>query len=211
MKVVSTNTGKKRVVEWQGKSVETGIYKTPTSSGIELAPTHVIEDEIADTRVHGGIDKACYLYSADHYAYWKALHPNLDWSYGMFGENLTVEGFDETQVMIGDTYAVGEAIIQITEPRQPCFKLGIKFNTQEVLKQFINTTYSGVYSKILQTGSVASGDGLTLLERNKHAPTVSEVFMAIFNKTTDPTVLDKILNDPALQAKYGARLQRTAN
>jgi MOSC domain-containing protein YiiM len=131
MKIVSTNIGKPAVVTINGKQQRTGIFKKPTNNPIYLDKEEVKGDEISNRQVHGGEFKACYLFSADHYSHWKNLYPNLTWDFGMLGENLTIEGFDETKVFVGDIYKVGSALIQVTQPREPCTtfeaKMG-KFN-----------------------------------------------------------------------------------
>lgn len=124
MQVISTNIAKPWFIQWLGKDVRTGIYKEPTDKPLQLE--HVAGDEVSDRRVHGGIYKACYLFSADRYPYWKAKYRETDWQWGMFGENLSIIGLDETQLCIGDTYRLGSAIVQITQPREPCYKFGVK-------------------------------------------------------------------------------------
>jgi len=103
MKIISTNIAKKKTITWRGKQEQTGIYKYPVNEAIFLGAQDVKGDDVVDRKYHGGIDRACYLYAQDHYSYWKEKHPNLDWDYGMFGENITVQGFDEHSVLIGNT------------------------------------------------------------------------------------------------------------
>ncbi len=178
MKVISTNIGKKTTINWKGKKVVTGIYKTPTSNPIFLGKTDVKDDDVIDRIHHGGEDKACYFYAANHYEFWKEKYPDLDWKHGFFGENLTIEDFDENNIKIDSTYRIGEAIIQISEPRQPCYKLGIRFNNQKVIKEFLNTSYSGFYVRILQEGEVKAGDQLILIEESNN-PSIAEIFSKI--------------------------------
>ncbi|SNR56632.1 MOSC domain-containing protein YiiM [Lutibacter agarilyticus] len=176
MIVKSVNIGEKRVVNYKGKIVETGIFKSPVNAPIFLGEEDVVNDAVIDRRYHGGIEKAVYAYSEQHYEYWKALYPNLDWNYGMFGENLTISNLEETTIYVGSQYKLGEAIIEITQPREPCSKLGIVFGTQKVVKQFWNSTKSGVYFKVLQTGNVTKDDELVLLKKAKNTPSISEVY-----------------------------------
>ena len=142
MKVISTNTGPKKEVMFRGKPVKTGIYKSPIEEGIFLESEDVKGDQVVDRRFHGGIDKACYLYSFDFYNFWKERYPDLDWQYGMFGENLTVSGLNEKELHIGNQYQVGDAIVEISQPRQPCFKLGIRMGSPKIIREFVQTTYS---------------------------------------------------------------------
>ena len=137
MKIVSTNIGNKVSFDWSGKTVETGIFKKPVNVPILLGHTDVANDTVCDRENHGGIDKACYFYGANHYSFWKEKYPNLKFEFGMFGENITLDNIDETIIRIGNIYQVGNAIVQISEPRIPCFKLGYKFNAQLIIKEFI--------------------------------------------------------------------------
>ncbi|MFD0761744.1 MOSC domain-containing protein [Lutibacter aestuarii] len=176
MKVVSVNIGDKKTIDYKGKKVVTGIFKFPIKQPIFLGKEDVVNDAVIDRRYHGGVDKAVYAYSENHYEYWKQLYPNLDWRFGMFGENLTISNLDETTICVGDTYKVGEVIIEVTKPRQPCFKLGLVFGTQNILKQFWNSTKSGIYFKVNQTGSVLVNDELVLIKKVENSPTIAEVY-----------------------------------
>ncbi|MDJ0644821.1 MAG: MOSC domain-containing protein [Flavobacteriaceae bacterium] len=176
MKVVSVNIGELTKVHWRKKTIETGIFKYPVNRPIFLDLENVRGDKIENRVHHGGIDQAVYAYGAQHYPYWKGLYPHQDWSYGMFGENLTITDFDETKIRVGSIYQLGEAKIEVTKPRQPCMKLGIRFNNQKIVKDFWNSTKSGVYFKILETGNVATGDELVLLENKPDHSTIAEVY-----------------------------------
>ena len=145
-------------------------------------------------------NKACYLYGENHYPFWKEHYPNLNWSYGMFGENLTVEELDETKINIGDTYKVGTALVQVCQPRQPCFKLGIKFQDPGVLKRFIASAYSGIYLRVLEEGKVKKGDVLELMHREGNGLTVSDVFSLLYNSTEDDILQKKVIDDKHLPA-----------
>ncbi len=181
MIVTSVNIGQAKEVNWNGKIVTTGIYKSPVES-IELDMTDVKNDQVIDRRYHGGIDKACYLYSEDHYDYWQNLYPNLDFNFGMFGENITIKGLNASKIMIGDIYRIGGATVQVTQPRQPCFKLGIVFNTQKILKEFINSNYSGIYLKVLEGNTVSHGDSMDLIERQHNSMSVNQVYKLLYDK-----------------------------
>ncbi len=176
MKVVSVNLGEKKVIDYKGTSVETGIFKYPVSHPIFLGEEDVENDAVIDRRYHGGIDQAVYGYSENHYAYWKNLYPDLDWQYGMFGENLTISNLEETILCVGDTFKLGEVILEVTKPREPCFKLGLRFGTQSILKPFWNSTKSGVYFKVIKTGNVKVGDELELLKKSESTTTIADVY-----------------------------------
>jgi len=175
MKVVATNIGVRKKVDWKGKTFETGIFKSPVPS-IFLGKEDVDNDAVIDRESHGGISKAVYAYSVDHYPFWKNKFPNLNWDYGMFGENLSIEGLEETQIHIGNIYKIGEAIIEATEPREPCVKLGMRFKDAKIIKQFWKETKSGIYFKVIQPGKVMPGDILTIVEEKKENETVEEVY-----------------------------------
>ena len=164
MKIISTNIGKPTEFIWNGKKETTGIFKTPTTEPIYLTKNDVLKDEVSNRLNHGGYYKACYIFSADHYPYWKDLYPNLDWTWGMFGENLTLTNFNEKEVYLGDVYKVGEAIVQVSQYREPCYKFGYKFGTQNVLKQFIQYGFGGTYLSILKEGFVKVNDEFDKLQ-----------------------------------------------
>jgi MOSC domain-containing protein YiiM len=176
MIVKSVNIGEKKVINYKGKIVETGIFKYPVNQPIFLGKEDVENDMVIDRRYHGGIEKAVYGYSENHYEYWKKLYPNLDWQYGMFGENLTISNLEETKIQVGNIYTLGEVILEVTSPREPCFKLGLRFGTQAILKQFWNSTKCGIYFKVLQTGNVNKGDTLILTKKSENSATISEVY-----------------------------------
>jgi MOSC domain-containing protein YiiM len=198
LKVISTNIGRSRTVVWNKEEITTGIFKNPVDEPIYLGKEDVTDDSVIDRKYHGGIDKACYIFSADHYPNWQAQYPYLEWSYGMFGENLSIKGLDETKVRIGDVYQIGEAKVQVSEPRQPCFKLNIRFNSKDTLKQFVSRGNSGCYLRVLESGLVENGDEMVLLESNEKSLTVFETFKLIFSKNKDPELVQRAINDEFL-------------
>lgn len=207
MYVASTNIAQPTTISYRGRKVITGIYKTPTKAPIFLGKNEVKDDEVTDRKYHGGEFKACYLFSEDHYDYWKNLYPNLDWNWGMFGENLTVNGLDETKLLIGDIYKVGSALIQITEPREPCFKLGLKFGSQKVVKQFVNHRFPGTYIRILEEGYVKTDDTFKLIEQNLNSLTTQEYFQLLFSKDKNQEHLSLAINNEALPLKQRQKLR----
>lgn len=198
MQIISTNIAEPKTIEWNGRKVTTGIYKTPVKEPIFLGKESVRGDEVTDRRVHGGKYKACYLFSADHYPYWKDLYPHLDWNWGMFGENLTVSGLDETQLCIGDIYEIGTALVQISQPREPCFKFGTKFGSQHVLKQFIAYGRPGTYVSILEEGSVNVGDTFHLVETSNNGLTIAQLFNLYYTPNKDQELLNRAVNNNAV-------------
>lgn len=196
MKVVSTNIAEPTTIIWKNKEVKTGLYKESVNE-IFLGKLGVKNDCVIEKKVHGGINKACYLYSLDHYSYWKRKYPDLEWSMGMFGENLTIEGLDERKMHIGDTYQVGSAIVQVSEPRRPCYKFGLRFGTQELLKQFMFTTYCGAYVRVLQEGIVRPNDTVELIDE-KQDILLSEVFSLLSTEKNNNLLIQKALKSPFL-------------
>ena len=176
MKIISVNIGEKRQVKWRKKTIETGIFKYPVTEPIFLDREDVKGDNVVDREHHGGIDQAVYAYGEQHYAYWKELYPDYNWNYGMFGENITITDFDETKIQVGSIYTLGETKLEVTKPRQPCYKLGIRFNNPKIIKDFWHSTKSGVYFKILETGKVSVGDELLLLENKPNNSTIAEIY-----------------------------------
>ena len=176
MKIISVNIGEKKTVVWKRKTYETGIYKSPVDGAIVLGKEDVVDDHVIDRKYHGGIDQAVYAYGENHYGFWKKLYPDLDFSYGMFGENLTISNLWEEEITIGSVYQLGETKIVVTKPRSPCIKLGIRFADLKVIKQFWETTKSGFYFKVIENGKVAKNDELILFEKAKNSPSVADVF-----------------------------------
>jgi MOSC domain-containing protein YiiM len=181
MKVISTNIGKRAIHQFKNKIAETGIFKNPTTEPIFLGLEDVENDDVVDRKYHGGIDQAVYAYSANHYEYWKKLYPHLDFNFGMFGENLTISDLDETTICVGDVYQLGNSLVEVTKPREPCFKLIFRFQNETIVKQFWDTTFSGVYFKVLQTGTVQTGDVLEMIEKSVNQPTIAEVYETLKN------------------------------
>ncbi|WP_103863987.1 MOSC domain-containing protein [Aquimarina sp. I32.4] len=198
MKVVSTNIAELRTILWKGKEEKTGIYKQPVKEPIFLGKEDVEKDHVIDRRYHGGVDKACYLYAVDHYPYWKDKYPDLEWHYGMFGENITIEGFDENAINIGSIYTLGEATVQISRCRQPCYKLGIRFGSQKILKQMIDSKYSGVYVRVLDPGYVSVGDELLPKKENVDGISIAELNTLLFHYDNEKhlSLATKAIQDP---------------
>lgn len=198
MKVISTNIAKQRTIDWKGKEVKTGIFKEPVPDGIILGLHDVVGDSVVDRRFHGGLNKACYLYSADHYPFWETKYGHLDWKYGMFGENITIEGLDERKIFIGDIFRLGSAKVQITQPRQPCAKLGLKFNDPGIIRAFISVPFSGVYVKVLEEGKVTTGDLLVEEQVNRSDISIADIYHVLYQPQENEQKINKALENPFL-------------
>ena len=208
MKIISTNIGKATTFLWNGREEQTGIFKYPTDEPLFLSKMDVLKDTVIDREHHAGINKACYLFPSDRYPYWKGMYPELNWDWGMFGENLTVEGLDESIMRIGDIYKIGNAIVQVSQPREPCYKLGVRFGNAKILKEFIDYGYSGTYVRILEEGEVKNGDELILQKKSENTLTVKECFQIILAKQKDPVLLQKAINNPSLPEYKRDRLKK---
>ncbi|KGL62233.1 MOSC domain-containing protein [Polaribacter sp. Hel1_85] len=178
MKIVSTNIGERKEIDWKGELITTGIFKYAVDKPIFLDTEDVKGDTICNRENHGGILQAIYGYSLNHYDFFKPHYPKLDFEMGIFGENLTIDDLDETKIHSGDTFKVGETILEATVQRNPCLKLGVRFNDMKILKQFWNTTFCGVYFKVIQTGFVKSGDIFEQIKSCPENPTIADLYVA---------------------------------
>ncbi|KAB7529566.1 MOSC domain-containing protein [Flagellimonas olearia] len=208
MQIISTNLGKPTEISWNGKLITTGIYKSPVDTPLLLETENVSGDTIGDPKVHGGFYKACYLFSAEQYPYWKEKYPHLDWNWGMFGENLTIKGLDESQIRVGNIYRLGTALVQITQPREPCFKLGLKFGSQQILKQFIDHGWPGTYVRILEVGKVSSGDTMDLVEESSNPLTTQQFYRLLYDKEKDQSILKLAISNDSLPLHKRERLKK---
>ncbi len=208
MKVISTNIGNSTTIHRNGKEEQTGIFKYPTNEALFLGKIAVLKDTVIDREHHAGIDKACYLFSADQYPYWKKMYPGLEWNWGMFGENLTVKGLNEADMRIGDIFKIGSALVQVSQPREPCYKLGVRFGTQEILRQFIAHGFPGTYVRILEEGEVKTNDELILVERSENTLTVKQFYELLYAKKKDLEIVKLAINNPSLPEYKRARLKK---
>jgi MOSC domain-containing protein YiiM len=174
MRVIALSVGGPREVEWRGRAVLTSIFKTPVERRLRLTRLNFEGDEQSDLTVHGGVDKAVYAYPAEHYEYWRGELPGMELSWGMFGENLTTEGLVE-EVRIGDRFRVGSAELVVTQPRMPCYKLGIRFGRPDILKMFLRSGRTGFYLSVAEEGEVGPGDAIELVARAEDGLSVADV------------------------------------
>ena len=172
-KVISVNVGLPRDVEWKGRIVTTGFFKEPVSGRIAVRRLNLEGDGQADLTVHGGVDKAVYVYPAEHYDYWRRELPGAPLPWGAFGENLTTEGLFEEDVHIDDQFRIGSAEFKVTQPRQPCYKLSVRFGRDDIVKRFLISQRPGFYLAVLQEGEAGAGDPIQLVGRDANQPTVA--------------------------------------
>jgi MOSC domain-containing protein YiiM len=175
VKLLSVNAGLPREVEWRGKVVVTSIFKAPIAGRARVSRLNIQGDQQSDLSVHGGVDKAVYAYPSEHYSFWRNELPGVDYPWGGFGENLTTEGLMEDSVHIGDRFRIGSAEFMVTQPRMPCFKLGIRFKRPDMVKRFLRSRRTGFYFAVLREGDVGVGDPLELVAEDESRITVSDV------------------------------------
>ena len=175
MKIASVNVGLPREVKWQGKLLTTGIFKEPADGPVMMRTLNLDGDGQADHTVHGGASKAVYAYPSEHYGYWQTELPGVDLPWGMFGENFTTEGLLEEAIYIGDKFRIGEAEVMVTEPRMPCYKLGIKFGRADIIKRFLASRRTGFYFAVVREGMVSAGDAAELIGREQHEISVADI------------------------------------
>ena len=175
MKLLSINVGLPREVKWRGKVVRTSIFKAPVSGRVRVMRLNVEGDQQSDLSVHGGVEKAVYAYPSEHYAFWRNQIASTDFPWGAFGENLTTEGLLEDGVHIGDRFRAGSTEFIVTQPRMPCFKLGIRFNRPDMVKRFLRSGRVGFYLAVVHEGDIGAGDSLDLVAEDNSHITVADV------------------------------------
>jgi MOSC domain-containing protein YiiM len=205
MKLVSLNVGLPRDVLWQGRTVTTGIYKEPVKGRVRLRTLNLDGDRQADLTVHGGAHKAVYCYPITHYAYWKKELPGRDLPLAIFGENFTTDGSLENSVHLGDRFTVGSAEVVVTQPRLPCYKLGIRFDSDDMVKRFLAAGRTGFYLAVTREGEVGDGDEIKPLAQDPNAVPVSEItrlYIAKRFSQQDVASLRRALQVAALPASW---------
>lgn len=204
--MVSVNVGLPRTVEWQGKPVQTAIFKSPVEGAVHVGSLNLAGDRQADPDVHGGPFKAVYLYPAEHYAAWRAHLGALEW--GAFGENLTTTGLSENAVSIGDRLRAGTAELVVTQPRLPCYKLGIRFGRPDVERRFLQSGMTGFYVSVAREGDVRAGDAITLAEPAAGSVTVADVVSLYQTERPDRELLSRVAAVPALPERLRQRFRK---
>jgi MOSC domain-containing protein YiiM len=198
MSLLSINVGLPREVGYQGKTVTTSIFKSPVSGRVRVTALNVEGDRQSDLSVHGGVDKAVYIYPSEHYEFWRNELPGTTLSWGAFGENLTTLGLDESTMHIGDTLRIGTAEFSISQPRMPCFKLGIRFGRPDILKRFLQSGRTGFYLRVQREGDIQAGDPITVLSRDEQAITVSDIVGLYTAHKSNQDLLRRVTELPAL-------------
>jgi MOSC domain-containing protein YiiM len=196
MKVISVNVGTPKPVLVRDGTVMTSIFKSPVEGRVAVLRHNLAGDRQADLTVHGGPYKAVYCYPQEHYGYWKEQLPEMELVPGMFGENLTTQGISEGKAYIGDQFRVGSAVLQVTQPRMPCFKLGIRFGRPDMVKRFWRSGLSGIYFSVVEEGDVAAGDTIEKVGQRADGITVADVVALFRGDEKSPELLERALRAP---------------
>jgi len=209
MTIVSVNVGMPREVVWRGMTVRTGIFKEPIPDAVTMNQVNLRGDGQADLRVHGGEHKAVYAYPAEHYEYWKSAMPDVSFAWGHFGENLTTEGLEERTLCIGDRLRIGSAVLQVTQPRMPCYKLNLRFDRDDMIKRFLASGRSGFYFSVAEPGDITAGSSVEILSRDRNRVTVSDIVQLYLTQTPDTDLLQRVLNVDALPTNWKDHFRST--
>jgi MOSC domain-containing protein YiiM len=206
MRIVSVNVGLPREIVWKGVTVRTAIFKEPVAGTVAIRELNLAGDQQADLTVHGGSDKAVYAYPVEHYEYWRKQLPDVSLSWGAFGENLTTDALREDTLCVGDLLRVGSAVLQVTQPRMPCYKLGLRFNREDMIKRFLVSGRSGFYFSIVEPGEVSAGSKVKILTRDPNRVTVADVLRLYLNQTRDPKLIQRAASVHALSLNWKSAL-----
>ncbi|MEP6915914.1 MAG: MOSC domain-containing protein [Acidobacteriota bacterium] len=202
MKLISVNVGGPRDVDWHGRPVQTSIWKDPVEGRVPLRRLNLEGDQQSDLSVHGGPHKAVYLYPIEHYARWARELPEIEFPLGAFGENFTTEGLLEDDVAIGDRFKVGTAELVVTQPRMPCFKLGIRFGRDDMVKRFLRSGRSGYYVAVVREGVVGRGDAIERLSRDRRGVSIADVFALYGRDAGNRALLERVVDHPGLPESW---------
>jgi MOSC domain-containing protein YiiM len=198
VKLVAVSTGLPREVDWQGRTVRTSIWKTPMAGPVRVSELGLEGDEQSDLAVHGGPEKAVYVYPAEHYAFWREELRGTPLPWGAFGENFTTEGLLEDDVRIGDRLRAGSAEFLVTQPRMPCFKLGVRFGRSDMVKRFLRSRRTGFYLAVVRGGAVQADDPIEVMVRPPHGVTVADVSALYVSGAEQQDLLRRVVDIPVL-------------
>jgi MOSC domain-containing protein YiiM len=198
VQVLSVNVGLPREVEWQGRVIRTSIWKEPVAGPVQVRELNIDGDRQSDLSVHGGRNKAVYAYPSEHYDFWRRELERPDLAAGAFGENLTTEGLLEDELRIGDRLQIGSVEFEVMQPRMPCFKLGIRFGRDDMVRRFVENGRPGVYLAVTREGLLAQGDGIGFAALAAHDVTVADVADAYASGGDDQNLLRRVVAVPTL-------------
>ena len=202
MKLISVNVGLPREITVGGKTVKTSIWKYPVQGRVHVSTLNLDGDQQSDLSVHGGVDKAVYLYPSEHYSYWRTQLLDVELPWGAFGENFTSDGVLEEQIRIGDRIRVGSAEFIVTQPRMPCYKLGIRFNRRDMVKRFLQSKRSGFYLAVIREGEVKKGDAIEFIEKQEAGVTITDIVNLYTVDSQNQELLRRATEVPALPQSW---------
>lgn len=202
MKLLSVNVSQPKDVAYNGKMIQTGIFKEPVEGRVWLRKLGLDGDGHGDLAVHGGIDKAVYAYPIEHYEHWMEELGRDVFSFGQFGENFTVEGLIEEEIHIGDVFQIAGAQVQVTQPRVPCFKLGLKMGSSTFPKRFLTSERSGFYLRVIAEGSVGAGDSIERIKIDSARLSIKEVHHLYYFDNLNRQGIKRVLDVPALSDSW---------
>lgn len=202
------NAGEPREVDWHGRTVRTSIWKAPLQGRVRVHRLNVEGDRQSDLSVHGGAEKAVYAYPSEHYEYWGRELPGTGLAWGAFGENFTTEGLREEDVKIGDHLRVGSAEFLVTQPRMPCYKLGVRFGRDDMVKRFLKSGRTGFYLAVSREGEVVSGDRIEFVSRSDHDVTVADISALYTHDADNQGLLRRAVELAALPESWRAYFRK---
>jgi MOSC domain-containing protein YiiM len=209
MKLLSVNVGLPREVEWNGRTIRTSIFKAPVPGRVRVRKLNLDGDEQSDLTVHGGVDKAIYVYPSEHYAFWRNELSNVELNWAAFGENFTTEGaLDDKAVHIGDRFRIGSAEFVVTQPRMPCFKLGIRFGRADIIKRFQQSGRNGFYLAVSQEGEIAAGDAINLIACEPNGVTVADIVKLYTADAANQDLLHRVSELASLPESWRAYFRK---
>jgi len=209
MKVLSVSVGQPREVADDDRLVRTSIFKSPVTGRIPIRNNNLAGDRQSDLSVHGGRAKAVYAYPHEHYAFWRDQLPGVDLQPAHFGENLTIEGLLEEDVHLGDRLKIGSAELVVTQPRLPCYKLGIRFGRADMVKRFLASRRTGFYLAVAVEGELGAGDTIEILERHPSAISMPELLRMYLREGVAPGRVREAIAIPALSDAWRRDLQKS--
>lgn len=198
MKLLAICTGKAREVVYNGQTVTTGIFKEEISGSAFVTKTGIESDQQANLKVHGGVNKAVYAYPSEHFEYWRAKRSDLEFYPGVFGENLSTTGLDESEVCVGDIFQFGGVTLSVTTPRMPCNKLGIKMKDKGFIKEFLRAERTGFYFKVLEEGEISAGDEIKKTGSDGYGLSIKELVQLHTTRKDDMELIEKAVHSPTL-------------
>ena len=202
MKIISVNVGLPREIFQEGRMIRSGIFKAPIEGRLRVTALNIEGDQQAALTVHGGPSKAIYAYPCEHYDFWRKELPDSEFPWGSFGENLTTEGLLEKELNIGDRLCIGSVELVVTEPRLPCYKLGVKFNRDDIVKRFLKSRRTGFYCAVLREGMLNAGDAIHCLSRDDNRITVADITQLYAFDKSDFSVMRRAMEVKALSESW---------